>query len=542
MTPSSSTSLDRDAQPSAIGPAQASDSPAPAGDLASSADPLAALMRQTVLRASEGIMMVRVEPGDVARIVFVNQAFERMTGYSAAEAIGQLPRLLHGPNTSQEVLKETEKYVELGEPFSAQLTYRRKDGSEYEAELSVFPLADAGGLPGSYWVSFQRDATDRLRAERERAALADALEQTDDAIAIVDVTGRVAYVNQAFERDRGLQRESVIGRRAIELRSRGFTSKMFRHARRRLSRGEPWRGRFTDVPAPGAASASAADGSVPPEPREIDAIISPVRDANGQARRHIVVARDVSRQNRLERRLKRAEALADVGKAVANISHQVKNILSNLRAGSQLIRRGLDKGDLEVVRKMWDLYDRATKRLETLSRDMLAATRDPAPVLEPESLGEIVEEIVRLCRPRGVDSGVELIFEIADDLPLVELDREGIYDAVLNIVDNALEACAKANGGTVAIHLRADEPANAAEILIRDNGPGIPDDIRERVFEQFFTTKGSQGTGLGLSGARRIVLAHGGDLTLQTRIGETVFALRLPLDRSRPMAENCAGS
>jgi signal transduction histidine kinase len=118
-------------------------------------------------------------------------------------------------------------------------------------------------------------------------------------------------------------------------------------------------------------------------------------------------------------------------------------------------------------------------------------------------------------------------------LPEAHLDRELIYDAILNIVDNAVDACSTQENAAVSIRVSADADANMAEVCIRDNGPGIPPDIRERVFEEFFTTKGKRGTGLGLSGARHIVEAHDGTLELSSQPGETVFCLKLPLDPAR---------
>ena len=142
-------------------------------------------------------------------------------------------------------------------------------------------------------------------------------------------------------------------------------------------------------------------------------------------------------------------------------------------------------------------------------------------------MNQLVQELADFVRPVAVRQGLTMRVETDPAVPMMEIDRTLLRQAILNLVKNGLEALSR--GGELTIGSRATD--NGVEIFVADTGPGIPAEVAGRLFEQFFTTK-PQGTGLGLSISRQIIEEHGGDLMWSNRPGGgAVFTILLPAMR-----------
>lgn len=227
----------------------------------------------------------------------------------------------------------------------------------------------------------------------------------------------------------------------------------------------------------------------------------------------------------------RTERLAAIGVTVAGISHYVKNILSGMMGSSQLIERALEKGDSEIVAKFWPILQRSTDKISSLVQDMLSYSKKHEPEWQPGNLNVLVREIHENQVDRAKTMGVELHLTIEETLPDSHYDHRSIYDAILNIVGNAIEACEKRPGAQVTIATAWCGKSQCASLVVQDNGPGIPLELRKKILEPFFSTKGSKGTGLGLAVARKIVEEeHGGKLLIESEPEQgSTFTISLPL-------------
>jgi signal transduction histidine kinase len=225
-----------------------------------------------------------------------------------------------------------------------------------------------------------------------------------------------------------------------------------------------------------------------------------------------------------------AERLAAIGVAVAGISHYAKNILAGIMGGSSLIDMGLDSENWDMVREAWPILKRSNQKITALVQDMLSYSKRREPNWEQGNLNDLLRDIHANQAARAQEAGVELALELDDGLPSSEFDHSGIHDTLLNIVGNAVEACADLSGGRVALRSEVGPAEGQLRVSIIDSGPGIPEAIAQKIFEPFFSTKGSKGTGLGLAVARKTVREHGGDLTLESIEGEgTTFRVTLPV-------------
>lgn len=230
------------------------------------------------------------------------------------------------------------------------------------------------------------------------------------------------------------------------------------------------------------------------------------------------------------------ERLAAVGAAVASLSHYIKNILQGLQGGASVIESGLRDGQLDRIGRGWEIVRRNQRRINNLVLDMLHYSRERQPNLERHSVNAVLREAIELVAPRCTEAQIEIVTHLDPDLPEIWIDPSGIHHACLNILINAVDAVEPRKGriSVVTAVVPSDDPKQRARedftITIADNGKGIPDEQLERIFEAFHSTKGHQGTGLGLAVSQKIIAEHGGRIDVDTQPGAgTTFTIRLPI-------------
>ncbi len=236
------------------------------------------------------------------------------------------------------------------------------------------------------------------------------------------------------------------------------------------------------------------------------------------------------------------ERLAAMGETVASLSHSVKNILQGLSGGADLVELGLDREDLEISRQGWGILRRNLDRIAGLTTNMLAFSRQRQVEVAFAPLRPLVEDCAQLLETVCEQAGVALIVDAEDDVPPVPIDPPLIHQAVMNLLTNALEAVPREHG-TITARIRYEEPDSRgpgspgeAQIMVIDNGTGIPKERQASIFEPFQTSKGLKGTGLGLAVTKRIAEDHRGRVVLSSEPGKgSAFTLVLPSDPGRPM-------
>ncbi len=227
-----------------------------------------------------------------------------------------------------------------------------------------------------------------------------------------------------------------------------------------------------------------------------------------------------------------AERLAAMGVAVAGISHYVKNVIFGIKGSMSLIEQSLDRNDMQTISKIFPVLKRSSDKMSTLVQDMLTYSKKREPEWEPGNLNHLLQEIYDDQLARSSEAHVALALETDPAVPDSQYDHKALHDTVLNIVGNAIEACADRPDAQVLIQSRYDSGSKRIEASVKDNGPGIPAEIQKRIFDPFFSTKGSKGTGLGLAVARKTVEEHGGTLLLLSKEGSGAeFRLHLPVER-----------
>jgi len=359
-------------------------------------------------------------------------------------------------------------------------------------------------------VTAAREVEERLvRSHRELEDIRNALDQAA-IVAITDHRGEIHYVNDKFCEISKYSREELIGQDHRIVNSGYHPPEFIRDLWRTIGRGEVWRGEIRN---------RAKDGSL----YWVDTTIVPFLDERGKPYQYLAIRSDITDRKLAEESLREQEALAKLGQMAAVVAHEVKNPLAGIGGALQVIRGRLpdDGSDRQVIDSILERLDTLNQRVQ----DLLRFSRPRTPRFAPLQLKPLLADAVSLMKsdPRLRAFEVELH---GDDVSM-NADGEMLTDLFSNLVLNAAQAMD--GGGRVAVSLRA--VGGTCEVVVRDHGPGVPEDVQRRMFEPFFTTK-SQGTGLGLAIARRAVEAHGGRISVDSSAtGGTAVTVELPLAR-----------
>ena len=243
---------------------------------------------------------------------------------------------------------------------------------------------------------------------------------------------------------------------------------------------------------------------------------------------------DTTERDRLGQELLQAQKMEAIGLLVAGVAHELNNPLASILAFSQLIRT--DQSLPLELHHQADLLIQEARRTHRIVKGLLDFARQRPPERLPTSLREIVDEVLGLQSYTFAPGRLEAIVDIPDDIPAIPIDRAQMQQVLVNLTLNAAQAIrSRSERGTiriVAATATTDEGEEVVRLSITDDGPGIPAELRSRLFVPFFTTKApGEGTGLGLSVSFGIVVGHGGMLRHESGPGGigTTFIVELPV-------------
>lgn len=333
-------------------------------------------------------------------------------------------------------------------------------------------------------------------------------------VMLLDMAGRVKLINRYAAKMLRCRQEDVIDRKLSDAvpESAAFTAAAFDKADQ---------GHFQEM------EFSAPDGRRVP----IGFSSTYYRGAAGGYDGLIVAFRDLSELKALQAELIDKERFAAMGRVVAGVAHEVRNPLFGISSIGQIFERELtNPAHLELVRALLS----ESRRLNQLVEDLLLYSRPSRLRLEPCNVRRLWRDVLEAYRDETLKKGVRIAGDDGGALPLVSLDAHQMQQVFLNLLRNALDASPP--GTEIAVRFLVADQYLTFEL--RDEGDGIPEENRGRVFEVFFTTK-PVGTGLGLAICRKIVEDHGGDIAIESAEGRgTTVTVRLPYRRTEKEAQN----
>jgi histidine kinase len=243
---------------------------------------------------------------------------------------------------------------------------------------------------------------------------------------------------------------------------------------------------------------------------------------------------DLRTFKKLEREKQASDRLAVVGQTVAGLAHGIKNILTGLEGGVFVAETALEDKDNELLRRGWKMIQNNISRISDLVKDLLSYSKERAPQYEETDPNLLAEEVCALFDLRAQERGITIVRDFDPQVGIefkTLLDQRGIHTCLSNLVGNAMDACEgdpKDVEHIVTVRTRHDDEENLV-YEVSDNGAGMSESTKQKIFSTFYSTKGSRGTGLGLLVTSKIVMEHGGEILFDSKEGEgTTFTLVLP--------------
>jgi len=395
-------------------------------------------------------------------------------------------------------------------------------GGDLESRISIKNQDEIGKLAEGF-NKMTSDLSQRAKELQEtRDYLVGIVENSADLIITVNPDGYIETFNRGAEQILGYDRSEVIGKRMEMLFARPQEREV---AIRQLEHRDNVRNYETQFLRKDRT------------PVDVILTLSRLRDPKGNPIGTFGISKDVTDYKRLQNQLVQSECLAAIGEATASIIHSVKNILNSLKGGSYMMKTGLAKNDIELVQEGWGVAQTGIDKISDLAKEMLDFTRTQKASVESSSINDIVAEVCcATTKTSEVQTLVDLTWDLDGAIPAVMIDRRAIYNAVLNLISNAIDACTDREYESeehpwvkVRTYLENDEGPVCIEVS--DNGGGISDELKERIFAPFFSTKFNKGTGLGLAITAKIIREHGGTLLLDTSTGHgSTFTVKLSVD------------
>jgi signal transduction histidine kinase len=235
---------------------------------------------------------------------------------------------------------------------------------------------------------------------------------------------------------------------------------------------------------------------------------------------------------RMQKELLRTERLAATGQTVAGLAHAIKNILGGLKGGRYMVNQGFALNEMKYLKEGWAMVERNIEKVAGLTKDLLNYCKEREPDRLPVGPNELVKEVQALYQAQAKEKGIGLSLDLDPHIGMAEWDPQGIQEVLINLVINAIDACTLEDEGTPnsEIHLRSRLLSDEKILLeVEDNGQGMDEEVRQKLFNIFFSTKGSRGTGLGLLISQKIVQEHGGTIQVESELHKgSIFRVVLP--------------
>jgi signal transduction histidine kinase len=232
------------------------------------------------------------------------------------------------------------------------------------------------------------------------------------------------------------------------------------------------------------------------------------------------------------RQLVEAERLAAVGHTVAGLSHAIKNITGGLKGGAFVLEKGFELNDQKYLMQGWEMIKGNVDKITNLSLDLLNYAKATDLHIQASDPVKPAQEVIDLMRPRAQELGVELIGDFSNDLQDCHFDADLICRCLLNLVSNAIDACRNndPDGPDKTVTVRAKKIRGwGVEYQVLDNGCGMNAKTKQKIFKHFFSTKGSEGTGIGLMISKKIIDAHNGVIKVESQEDAgSIFFIKLP--------------
>jgi len=459
------------------------------------------------------------------RFVNVNEGFETLFGYRIEEIKGRFINELVIPEDRIEEASALSQAALNNKARRKDTVRKRKDGSLVDVDTFGYPIQFGNKTVGVYAV--YTDITERKQAEEElrqaKEQFQALVQESPLGVSMIRKDGRYQYVNPKFVEMFGYTLEDVPT-------GREWFAKAYPDPEYRRQVISTWKTTVVEVSKRGESrrqtfTVTCKDGS------EKVIYFRPVTLETGD---HFVICEDITERKKAEEREKQLQQelylstrLASIGELAAGVAHEINNPLTGVLGFSQRLLR---KSTSEEVSRGLEIIHSEAQRAAEVVQNLLTFARCRQPKKEYSNINDIVQKALELRAYVLQTSNIEVVANLAPGLPEIMVDFPQIQEVFLNIILNAEQAMSETYGrGKLVIKTR--EVKDYVRISFADDGPGIPPEQLDKVFDPFFTTREEKGgTGLGLSACHGIVTEHGGRIYVRSKPGKgATFIVELPL-------------
>jgi len=440
----------------------------------------------------------------------------RIYGYTEDEVIGRNACELLFKESSPLLIEAEKRVIKEGE-WKGEMTQLAKDGKEIIVESRWTLVRNGDGKPKSILVFntdvtekkwLLRDLEERKKVEHTLKMFVMALDDAPDGVQIVDMDGLVVYSNKTVEKIFGYPPKELEGKHVNQLNEdHEFAENIIIPSLKKTGR---WIGEVTGQHKDGRTFPVLLNTSV-------------FRDDSGKPLALVGVIRDLTGQKeieQLEKQLLQADKLATVGQLASGVAHEINNPLGNISLYAQML---LKKIEDESDRNKLNIINDESNRAARIVKSLLDFARQSEPTMSPTDINGAISKVLSILKHELEYIKVNTILP---QLPLIDCDPGQISQVLMNIITNSIQAITV--NGNITIETRVEN--NNVEIIITDNGYGIPEENLNKIFDPFFTTKKpGEGTGLGLSISYGIIKRHNGSIDVKSEVGiGTTFIIKLP--------------
>lgn len=348
-------------------------------------------------------------------------------------------------------------------------------------------------------LALQKETLHRKQLEATLANFFAVAQQTTESIIILDKKGVISYVNPSFEKITGFESKEVCQSR-VKILFAESSLKDYKKIARTLISGNKWQGVYW---------AKKKDGTI----YEEEATIVPVKSSQGEKVSYIAICRDITEKKRLESIIDSVDMMKNVGYIFAGIRHELGNPINSIKTSLSVLKKGLDSYSQESVLVYVERALSEITRVEYLLKALKSFSMYENLKLERVNLVSFMERFYSLAKEDSEKKGIKLNLHYTNKEIFALIDQRAFHQVLLNIFSNAVDALDGRLNPTINIFLNNDDRFIKTEIV--DNGEGIPDSQKEKLFKPFHTFK-PQGTGLGLVITKKLITNMQGTIEIDS--------------------------
>jgi len=467
------------------------------------------------------------------KIIRVNDKAASLLGYSKEELLTFPVSVIH-PDEMDKLREFADQARDKHKAWTDKLTCRTKSGENIPTEM-IASLIEIGDSTHVFFLV--RDIRNKLLTTEQYRKLLMAVEQSPVTVMMTDKNGAIEYVNPKFEQLTGYSANEAIGKNPHILKSGNMPVEVYEDLWNTILAGKVWRGELQNKKKSGELYWEYAT-------------ISPMIDNDGNITNIIAVKEDITQQKKLEEQLKHAQKMEAIGQLAGGIAHDFNNVLGIIRGSNHILTQKITEPKLK---RFISMIESAVDRGTSITGRLLTFARKGESQFHNIDIAEIINEIKRTLE-HTIEKSITIKIDIPSILPEVWGNRNDLYQMLVNLCINARDAIvdsANEDGGTISIRtsvvkpdyileeLHQEVPIDHVQISVTDTGKGIPEDLRQRLFEPYFTTKpAGKGTGLGLSIVYGMVKAHKGFIDVKSETGKgTTFTIYIPVSQIKEKNE-----